>query len=470
MADIVVCGGSIIGLSAAMILARDGHDVTVLERDPAPVPESWDEAWDQWERPSVPQLRQPHNLFPRYREVLEAELPDVFAGLVAHGGTWVNFVANLPPFVTDRAPRPDDDRFAYVTGRRPMVEFVHARAAEEEPRVTVRRGARVRGFVTGPGPGRGSNDTTHVVGIETDDGVLRADLVVDAMGRRSPAVEWFEALGAWPPVVESQDSGYTYYTQYFSGELPAPMSPPVVAIGTFLLLTIWGDNSTWSVTLWAPSADRPLKEFRDATKFARVVQACPLHAHWLDGTPITDVLPMGGILDKYRRFVVDDTPIATGYAAVGDAWACTNPSAGRGLSIGLLHAQRLRDVVRGELDDPLRFARAWDAVTEAEIAPWYWHQLATDRARLEEMTAVREGRAEMVSSAAPLPPQYALAERAAGYDADVFRAVVETIGCLALPEEVFARPGLWDKVVAAAPEERVAMPGPTREELLALLA
>jgi hypothetical protein len=55
------------------------------------------------------------------------------------------------------------------------------------------------------------------------------------------------------------------------------------------------------------------------------------------------------------------------------------------------------------------------------------------------------------------------------YDADVFRAVLETVGCLALPEEVFARPGLWDKVVATAGEP-IAIPGPSREELLRLLA
>ena len=77
-------------------------------------------------------------------------------------------------------------------------------------------------------------------------------------------------------------------------------------------------------------------------KFDKVVRACPLHADWLDGKPITDVLPMAGILDKYRRFIVDGEPVATGFAAVGDAWACTNPSAGRGLSVGLMQAQRLR--------------------------------------------------------------------------------------------------------------------------------
>jgi 2-polyprenyl-6-methoxyphenol hydroxylase-like FAD-dependent oxidoreductase len=466
MAEIVVCGGSVIGLSTAMLLARDGHDVTVLERDPAEVPDSWEEAWSSWDRTGVPQFRQPHNLFPRYRKILEEELPDVLDGLVANGGTWVNFVANLPPFITDREPRPDDDRFRFVTGRRPMVEWVHARAAEEEPRVTIRRGAKVHGFATAPD----ANGVARVIGVETDDGTVRADLVIDAMGRRSPSLDWFGEIGAQAPIVESLDSGYTYYTQFFAGELPVALTPPVSAIGCFMILTITGDNSTWSVTLWAPSGDHPLKQFRDPEKFASVVRACPLHAHWLDGEPISDVLPMAGILDKYRRFVVDGHPVATGFAAVGDAWACTNPSAGRGLSIGLMHAQRLRDVVRASLDDPHGFALEWDAVTESEIAPWYWNQRAADQARLEELTAVREGRLAAVRTNLPLPPEYEIVGRAAGFDADVFRALLETVGCLTLPRDVFSRPGLLDKARAAAPEEPFVMPGPNREELLALLA
>ena len=77
-------------------------------------------------------------------------------------------------------------------------------------------------------------------------------------------------------------------------------------LGTFLILTLPGDNDTWSVTLWAPSGDRPLKEFRNVDKFTKVVQACPFHSQWLQGEPISDVLAMAGILDRYRRFVIDE--------------------------------------------------------------------------------------------------------------------------------------------------------------------
>ncbi len=39
MAKIVVLGAGLNGLCTALLLARDGHTVTVFERDPAPPPD-----------------------------------------------------------------------------------------------------------------------------------------------------------------------------------------------------------------------------------------------------------------------------------------------------------------------------------------------------------------------------------------------------------------------------------------------
>jgi 2-polyprenyl-6-methoxyphenol hydroxylase-like FAD-dependent oxidoreductase len=237
-------------------------------------------------------------------------------------------------------------------------------------------------------------------------------------------------------------------------------------MGTFSLLTLFGDNNTWSVTLWAASADTALRKFRDVDCFTKVVEACPLQAHWLAGEPITDVLAMAGIVDRYRRFVVDDQPIATGIAAVGDAWACTNPSAGRGMTVGLVHAQLLRDTVRSALDNPEELVRTFDAATQEKVAPFYFNQIRADQHRFAEMTALRDGLEPPAGD-----PNVKVLTAAVPHDADAFRALIEMITCLALPQEVFARPGFVDRLKAVAKNtEPLQMPGPNREELLQILA
>ena len=59
MADILIVGAGICGLGTAFLLARDGHDVTVLEKDDHDLPDSPLDAWEQWSRRGVAQFRQP---------------------------------------------------------------------------------------------------------------------------------------------------------------------------------------------------------------------------------------------------------------------------------------------------------------------------------------------------------------------------------------------------------------------------
>lgn len=464
MASIVVCGGSVVGACAAAMLARDGHKVTVLEADPTSPPAVAADAWDKWPRTGVPQFHQAHNLFARFRAVADVELPGLTDQLLDAGCVWVDPLADMPPSIQDRTSRPDDDAFRFVTGRRPVLEAAITSYAANQPGVTFRRGVKVAGLIAGRFPISGA---PNVVGVRTADGEeLPADLVVDALGRNTPAPQWLAAIGARPPAGTGLDRGFTYYTRYFTGLVrPQLRAPSLSAMGSFSIVTLRGDNDTWSVTLFAPTGDAPLKFFRDNETFSRVVGACPLHAHWIGGTPISDVLATAGVVDRCHRFVVDGEPVATGYVAVGDSWACTNPSAGRGMSVGIAHAQLLREVVADYLHDPLTLAFAWDELTEEQVAPFFWNQMRADEARYAEMDAIRQGRPP-----APPDPHEAHFRLAAMADPDLFRAMLEIVTCLALPQTVMARPSIQAKLQALAPEPVPPMPGPDRDALLRLVS
>jgi 2-polyprenyl-6-methoxyphenol hydroxylase-like FAD-dependent oxidoreductase len=371
----------------------------------------------------------------------------------------------MPPSITDRSARAGDERFVTVTGRRPTLEYAVANAAERLVRVV--RGVSIAGVLTGRSAARG---VPHVAGVRTMDGAeVFADLVVDATGRRSKLPDWLAAVGARRPIEESEESGFIYYTRFFratTGAAPRFRAGLLTHYHSFSLLTLPGDSRTWSVTVFFFAGDAALKALRDQARWNTLVAACPAQAHWLDGEPLSDVLAMGGITNRYRRFVVDGSPVATGVASVGDAWACTNPVGGRGMTMGLMHALGTAEVVRQHLDQPLALALAQDAMTETRVTPWYRSTVEVDRARTAQINAAIQGR----PAPRPTGPGEALAV-AMMYDASLFRAALEIVSLLALPQEVLARPGMVDRIMAVADVAAPVVPqGPSRDELLRMLA
>jgi 2-polyprenyl-6-methoxyphenol hydroxylase-like FAD-dependent oxidoreductase len=200
VSKIVLCGAGVIGLCAATMLGRDGHDVTVLEADTAAQPGVPLEGWQGWQRPGVAQFRQPHSINSRFRMISDQELPGLTDDLLQAGCIVVNYLDSrfLPPTIIDRAPRPGDEALRFVTGRRPVVESAVAAMAEATPNVVIRRGTKVSEWITGPSDLAG---VPHIAGVRTTSGEeIRADLVIDAMGRRSAAPEWILKVGGRPPI------------------------------------------------------------------------------------------------------------------------------------------------------------------------------------------------------------------------------------------------------------------------------
>jgi hypothetical protein len=168
--------------------------------------------------------------------------------------------------------------------------------------------------------------------------------------------------------------------------------------------------------------------------------------------------------------VVDGEPVATGVVAVGDSWACTNPSLGRGTSIGLLHARSLRDLLR-EVDpaEHEKLARRFDELTTTVVEPLYRLTLWFDRHRLAEIDADIAGVPYRTDD-----ERWALSKAtfAANLtDPEIARHFLALAALLTTPTELFAEPGLAGRVLElghGAPAYPI--PGPHRRDLLAVVA
>lgn len=464
MGHIAIVGGGIVGTCAAIMLARDGQEVTVLERDPATAP-SPDTAWDEWERRGVNQFRMIHYFLPRFRAVAEAELPGLTEALVAAGALRNNPIDGIPADLTG-GRRDGDERFDTVTARRPIAESVVAAMAAATPGLTIRRGVAVTGLVAAPG----ADGVVHVSGLRTADGEeITADLVVDAGGRRSAMADWLRAAGSPGPVEMVEDSGFVYYARHFrsaDGSVPPAFGGLLQPYGSVSLLTLPADNGTWGVGIIASSKDAPMRAVLDAACWERVIRAYPMVAHWIDAEAITDVEVMAKIEDRQRTYVVDGVPVATGVVPLADAWACTNPSLGRGISIGLVHAAALRALVRDEMSsDPTALAVRWSELTASTVQPLFDDTLAFDRHRLAEIEAVVDGHEYATDD-----PGWLLGkalESAMFHDPELLRGFIDIVSLMERGVDVLSRPGVAEKAIALG--DPTPPPGPNRSQLLALI-
>jgi len=460
MARIVVIGGGLIGLATATMVAKLGHDVTILERDPAPPPDTPQQAWDRWERRGVMHFRQPHYLLPAGQRVLGEQLPEAAGALESAGAVVHDMLSPLPPGIADRAPRPGDEKFLTRTARRPVLE--HAMAKTAERYAEIRRGARVTGLLT--------TRARQVTGVVLHDHTeLHADLVIDAMGRASPLPVWLDAAGLQEVDERAEFAGFTYYSRLFRtrpGEDP-PLTGTLTPFDCYSILTTPSDAGTWAVTIAIHACDRALRKLREERYWMRLAEACPLHAHLVAGRePVTGVLAASGG-NRIRAVVQAGVPVATGVLSVGDAWASTGPFLGRGVTLGLMHAAVLTEAVADHVKDPFTLAIECDRLTRQRLLPWYRNTVYLENQRAAQIAAVIEGRSPREPDPAGAPLMDLLA--AMTWDADVFRAYLEMVAMLAPPQEIMSRPGLADKISGVRRAPWLA-PGPSRGQLLKMLS
>jgi 2-polyprenyl-6-methoxyphenol hydroxylase-like FAD-dependent oxidoreductase len=234
-------------------------------------------------------------------------------------------------------------------------------------------------------------DTPRVQGVRLDDGeVVKADLIVDASGRRSPIPRLIGAR-VRPLPERAQESGLLYISRYFrlrsDASFPSAEVPIMASLGWATAMAFPADRGTFCLIAIIASIDPLRRVLARESGFSAFHAAIPLMAPWLNaGRPIAPISTMARVENRYRRLVDRAGPIVDHLVLLGDAAMHTNPTAGRGVSLAFAHVHYLAESL-DRCRDPHDLTIEFDAWTDHHIAAWYDLQAGADASLLRRAEA-----------------------------------------------------------------------------------
>jgi 2-polyprenyl-6-methoxyphenol hydroxylase-like FAD-dependent oxidoreductase len=468
---VVVVGSSAAGQFAALLLARAGHEVLLLDRDDMSPATDVDDAAANAFRPTAPQIVQPHALLPRCRLLLREHLKDVCDALLAAGALESTLEVAAPPGV-EIEPRAGDEDYTSIATRRSTLDLVLRRAVTAQAGVTPRFGVRTNGFLADGG------SPPRIVGVRTDAGDIDAGLVVDATGRRTRIDSWLSEIGGGATELVQAECGLGYHSRHYriraDRALPAhPATRLLLALDEFTT-GLWNcDNGTATIAIAPLIEDHRFRTVKDPAVFDAVTRSVPPYQPWLDVLePVSEVFVMGGLHNTWRRQIVDGRPVATGLALVGDSRCTTNPTLGRGLSLALIEAAHLVGAIDSCGDDSIGLVHDLEAHAIEHIEPFYIDQARNDSMRLAALRHTIFGAPPPVLTPQPDAVSFAELRLAMPLHADAVRAFWKVMGMLELPHNVYADPHVVRRTreLLGAAGTVPTTPQPTRADLEAALS
>ena len=436
--QIVIIGAGPAGLFLGSALARRGHQVTAVDRDPGPADDA------RWARRGVMQFHHAHAFRQTVVEALGREVPETLDLWRAAGAEAIEF-EDYGGAIMQLGLR----------SRRETFERCLRTAALATPGFTLRLGHVERVLER---DGRAS-------GVVVDGEPVAADLVVDASGRAGRATKGLaERAGVGGPC------GQAYVDRVYRlkpGAEPGPMTNPIAwqaDLDGYLSLVFRHEQGMFSVLVVRRADDTGLRALRHPAAFEAAARAIPGLDVWTDperAEPVTDVLAGGALLNVYRsQCDVNGDLVLPGLFFVGDSVATTTPVFGRGITTTLWQCEALLSLLDHDTDDLAETGHAFDAWSADTMRPWVEDHIHMDSAHVDRWNG------RDVDPAAPLPSDLILA--AAEVRPEIMQHAGGYLSMAALPASLRAAEPIAREVYAGGWRPAYA-PGPTRDELVGIV-
>ena len=352
---IIVVGGSIGGLLAAAALAREGIEITVLERDPlpdGPLPHK-----------GVPQSHQVHLLLNGGRVALDSLLPGFSKELEAAGSMSGDLCADTRWFHAGVWKIRYEDGRKLLMQTRPFLEWQLRLRIAQIPGICIRSGTAVDELL---------HDEGRVHGVRLRSGeVLHGDLIVDARGRGSSLPRVLESWGYGTVPEQQVEVRLDYVTQRFR---PPPDRDVGLSLVVYFLppdfkragIIFQVEDGQWQVGLMGYHGEAPPTDHEGFLGYAKSLLKPDLYEALRDAVPVAPARRLKIPRQQRRRYGAMPR-LPQGIIPFGDAICSLDPVFGQGMSVAAMQAVALRDQVRDHPLEQRRFLRAADRII---AVPW----------------------------------------------------------------------------------------------------
>ncbi|HYZ66421.1 MAG TPA: hypothetical protein VE666_01215 [Mycobacterium sp.] len=146
------------------------------------------------------------------------------------------------------------------------------------------------------------------------------------------------------------------------------------------------DSGAFSITFTHDGVDKRLRLLRRAEVFDHAVRAIPVLSEWINPSraqPMSPELPGGRLYNSYRgQLDSAGQPVLPGMISVGDAVCTTTPLAGRGVTLALMQAQALIEILDRQASDIATATTQFEDWCLRHIRPWFDDHRYTDADRM----------------------------------------------------------------------------------------